>query len=437
MTISSSLNAGVTGLNVNASRLATISDNIANSSTFGYKRSTVDFHSLVLDQSRGTYSAGGVRVTTGRAVDQRGTLVTTNNPTDLSVGGRGMLPVTPISALSNNASAMPLRMTTTGSFRPDADGILRTDAGLALLGWPANQDGEIPNFPRDTLGGLQPVRVDGNQFEGDATTRITLGVNLPATDTLAGATGTPRELPVEYYGNMGQSQTLDITFTPTVPVAGDPASNEWTMEIRDDAQGGLLVGEFTIVFDDSRDNGGTIASVTPAAGSTATYDAVNGVVTVSAQSGDLQLDIGRPLEARGLSQLSDTFAPLSITKNGSPVGILASVEMDANGMLSAIYDTGFTKRLYQIPIVDVPNPNGLTALENQSYQVSSESGAFYLWDAGNGPVGDLVGFAREESATDVASELTQLIQTQRAYNSNAKVIQTVDEMLQETTNIKR
>ena len=47
------------------------------------------------------------------------------------------------------------------------------------------------------------------------------------------------------------------------------------------------------------------------------------------------------------------------------------------------------------------------------------------------------GFSREESSSDVAAELTQLIQTQRAYSSNAKVIQTVDEMLQETTNIKR
>lgn len=53
------------------------------------------------------------------------------------------------------------------------------------------------------------------------------------------------------------------------------------------------------------------------------------------------------------------------------------------------------------------------------------------------PTGDIVSYAREESATDVAGELTQLIQTQRAYSSNAKVIQTVDEMLQETTNIIR
>lgn len=61
----------------------------------------------------------------------------------------------------------------------------------------------------------------------------------------------------------------------------------------------------------------------------------------------------------------------------------------------------------------------------------------FLWDAGDGPTGDVVGYALEESSTDVAGELTQLIQTQRAYSSNAKVIQTVDEMLQETTNIKR
>jgi flagellar hook protein FlgE len=64
MTISSSLNASVAGLNVNASRLATISDNIANSSTFGYKRAVADFHSLVIHQGAGSYSAGGVRVTT-------------------------------------------------------------------------------------------------------------------------------------------------------------------------------------------------------------------------------------------------------------------------------------------------------------------------------------------------------------------------------------
>lgn len=71
MTISSSLNAGVAGLNANATRLATISDNIANSSTFGYKRASAEFESMVISNSRGagSYSAGGVRASTLRLIE--------------------------------------------------------------------------------------------------------------------------------------------------------------------------------------------------------------------------------------------------------------------------------------------------------------------------------------------------------------------------------
>ena len=93
MTISSSLNAGVAGLLTNATRLAGISDNIANSSTYGYKRAVTDFQSMVIESGQGTYSAGGVRTTTARLIDERGALVSTSNPTDLAVRGRGMLPV--------------------------------------------------------------------------------------------------------------------------------------------------------------------------------------------------------------------------------------------------------------------------------------------------------------------------------------------------------
>ena len=144
-----------------------------------------------------------------------------------------------------------------------------------------------------------------------------------------------------------------------------------------------------------------------------------------------------PGESDGLTQLSDSFAPLNISKDGSPVGNMTSVEVDENGMVHAFFDTGITRTIFQVPLVDLPNPNGMVALDRQVYMPSPESGSFFLWDAADGPTGDIVAYAREESATDVASELTDLIQTQRAYSSNAKVIQTVDEMLQETTNIKR
>ena len=90
MTISSSLYAGVAGLNANANKLGTISDNIANSSTYGYKRVQTDFYSVVVHGNTSTsYSAGGVRSTSMRLVDERGPLIGTNNSTYLAVDGRG------------------------------------------------------------------------------------------------------------------------------------------------------------------------------------------------------------------------------------------------------------------------------------------------------------------------------------------------------------
>ncbi|MCU0801853.1 MAG: flagellar hook-basal body complex protein [Rhodobacteraceae bacterium] len=434
MTISSSLNAGVAGLNANATRLATISDNIANSGTFGYKRASAEFESMVITGQRGAgvYSAGGVRASTARLIDERGALVGTANALDIAISGRGMLPVIQSVDIGIDGD-QPMMMTRTGAFRPDAEGVLRTDSGLVLLGWPANADGTIPTNARDTVGALRPVVVNANQQAGDPTTVMSLGVNLPATQTAAGANGTPLPLSVEYFGNLGTSESLDVTFTPTVPATG--SSNTWTMEIRDSAQNNAVIGNYTLVFDDTRGAGGTLASVTVNSGGA--YNAATGTLSLTVAGGPMTVTIGQTGDPNGLTQLSDSFSPTAISKDGSPVGSLTGVEVDENGYLTATYDTGFIRRIYQIPLVDVPNPNGLLSLNNQTFQVSPQSGSFFLWDAGDGPTGSIVGFAREGSTTDVAAELTALIQTQRAYSSNAKVIQTVDEMLQETTNIKR
>lgn len=433
MTISSSLNAGVAGLAANASRLATISDNIANSATYGYKRMEADFHSMVIASKGGTYSAGGVRVTTQRLVDERGPLVATSNATDIAVRGRGFIPVAKATDVEVSNGAEQMFLTTTGSFRTDADGYLRSEAGLILLGWPALADGTVPSYPRDTAAGLQPVQINVNQFTGEPTTKMTLGINLPATETAHDSDGTMRDLSIEYFDNLGKSESLIIEFSPSLPTSG--SSNAWTMVIKDTASPGAVIGEYAMTFADSRAAGGTLASVDTVSGGA--YDPANGTLIVDVGSGPMEIDIGRIGESDGITQLSDSFAPVSIAKDGSPVGNMTSVEVDANGFVFAFFDTGITRRIYQVPLVDLPNPNGMVALDFQTYMPSPESGSYFLWDAGDGPTGDIVAFAREESATDVAGELTDMIQTQRAYTSNAKVIQTVDEMLQETTNIKR
>ncbi|MCR8549523.1 flagellar hook-basal body complex protein [Salipiger sp. P9] len=432
MTISSSLNAGVSGLSGNASRLAAISDNIANSSTYGYRRVETDFTALVLSgSSQRAYTAGGTQVDNLRLIDKGGAIVTTSNATDLAVDGLGMLPV--VSASEYEATGEPdLLLTSTGSFRLDENGFLATESGYYLMGWPANLDGSIPSYPRDTIDGLEPVQFSLS-LTGDPTTSVSVALNLPATDTEAGSSGEVHNLSVEYFDNLGVSQSISMTFTPTVPADG--MSNEWTIVLTDSAQDGAVIGEYVVTFDDSRAAGGTISAVTVVSGGA--YDPVTGLLSVDVAGGPIEFDIGAVGENGGLSQLSDSFAPISITKDGSSVGNMVSVAVDENGYVSALYDTGESRVLYQVPLADLPNYNGMVAVDGSTFKPSPESGSYFLWNAGDGPTGAVKSFARQESATDIAQELTDMIRTQRAYSSNAKVIQTVDEMLQETTNIKR
>ncbi|MEM8935946.1 MAG: flagellar hook-basal body complex protein [Pseudomonadota bacterium] len=434
MGLGSSLNAGVMGLAVNATKLNTISDNIANSETVGYKRAEAEFTSMVLESSGGAYQAGGVRSATYKDVTAQGALLSTNNSTDLSVAGGGLIPVTTIQGVNSTTGDRPLQLTATGSFTPDKNGLLRTLSGLYLMGWPANPDGTVTVPGRDSASGLEPVDINRNQFASAPTSYVQLGVNVPASATDAGESGDSFDLPVEYFDNLGRSQAINFAFTPQIPATG--SSNTWTVEVFDQAgDPTVAVATFEVEFDDSTVAGGSILNVTPGAGST--YDATTGEVGINVLSGPINVDIGTPGSGGPLTQLSATFSPVGIEKDGAPIGSFNRVEIDDNGFLQAIFDNGFRRTIYQIPLADVPNENGLTPLDNQSFAISQASGDLFFWDAGNGPVGTTVGFSLAESTTDVAEELTELIQTQRAYSSNAKIVQTVDEMLQETTNLKR
>lgn len=436
-TLYSSFNAGISGLNANSNRLAAIADNISNTGTQGYKRVVTSFHSVVLGGAiSGPHTAGGVRASTMRLIDERGALTSTANATDLAVTGRGFLPVTSFSAIQRGTGAPPLMLATTGSFRPDADGLLRNPADLVLLGWPANSDGTIGTFPRDTATGLQPIRLRSNQFASEPTTDVRLRLNLPANATRAGGTGNAYDLSVDFYSALGGTEAVNLRFSPNVPTAG--ASNEWTIHLTDPRNGDALVGEYVLAFDTASPNAGRILSVTGTPSNPGgAFDPATGRFTVQLDNRTISIDIGRPGSADGLTQMASSFAPVSIDRNGAPVQTLLGVQVEQDGLVRAFYDSGMVRVIAQIPLVDVPNPNGLIALDNQVYRVSANSGPMFLWNAGEGPTGSIQGFAREESATDVANELTNMIQTQRAYSSNAKVIQTVDEMLQETTNIKR
>lgn len=423
MTITSSLNAGVMGLNVNATRLAAISNNIANSATYGYKRADVDFTSLVVNQSASVYSAGGVQAQAVRNVSDAGTLISTGRATDIAVNGTGMIPVTNVSGLTQPGAERDFMMVPTGAFKPDADGYLRTESGLFLLGWEMDANGDPITGGRSSTSGLVPVNTTSGQFAAEVTSRINLGLNLPGDVSLV-PVGDTLDLPIEYFDQLGLPQTLNASFTRN---AGD-----WSVAINDRSTGvPVQVAAFNVQFNAN----GTLDTITAGAG--AAYNTTSGNVALTLPSGPIEMFVGTSGTSGGLSQIGTTFQTQNVSANGSPAGELQSVEFAPDGSLEAIYNTGARRVIFQIPVAAVNNADGLTAAGNQAFSVSRESGDVYLWDAGDGPSGELVGYSLMESNTDIAAELTSLIETQRAYSSNAKIVQTVDEMLQETTNLKR
>lgn len=425
MTITSSLNAGVSGLTANATRLATISNNIANSATYGYKRADVDFSSLVVNQRPSLYSAGGVSSQAFRNVSDPGALIGTGRSTDLAVNGGGMLPVTTRTGLSAPTTEREFLMVPTGSFQPDEDGLLSTVSGLYLMGWPIGDDGAAITGGRSSQTGLVPIDLNIGRFNAERTTSFDLGINLPA-DPSALAPGETFDVPIEYFDGVGLPNNIDVS------IGRNAAGTGWTFNVSDNSTGTAVpVAQFDAEFDAN----GLLQSVTPGTG--ASFDPVAGEIAFSLPSGAVTMSTGRIGETGRLTQIGSSFQPINIGANGSPAGELQAVEVNEDGRVQAIYNTGIRRDLYQIPVADVSNPDGMTAAGRQTFRVSAESGDVYLWDAGDGPTGDISGYSLMESNTDIASELTSLIETQRAYSSNAKIVQTVDEMLQETTNLKR
>ncbi|MGH6913698.1 MAG: flagellar hook-basal body complex protein, partial [Geminicoccales bacterium] len=174
MSISASMNAGVLGLAANATRLSTIADNLANSSTVGYKRAEVQFASLVGSQSsERQYWAGGVVPSVRHAITEHGVVQATSTSTDFAVSGRGFLPVVDTTTPGAvDPQQDEFLLTAAGSFRTDADGYLRNSAGLYLQGWRLNPDGTtvVANPARDSSQNLESVNITGINFTGSPTT---------------------------------------------------------------------------------------------------------------------------------------------------------------------------------------------------------------------------------------------------------------------------
>jgi flagellar hook protein FlgE len=157
----------------------------------------------------------------------------------------------------------------------------------------------------------------------------------------------------------------------------------------------------------------------------------------SADTPRITLDFGTITEANGLTQFGGSFTPVFITQDGSQFGTFAGVTISTKGLITALFDNGETRPVYQIPIATFVNVNSLGSRTGNIWNSTEASGSPTLRDADNGPAGQVVQASLEQSTVDIGTEFTKMIVVQRAFSAAAKIITTADEMLDELIRTKR
>ena len=153
---------------------------------------------------------------------------------------------------------------------------------------------------------------------------------------------------------------------------------------------------------------------------------------------DIAIDLGTIGSDSALTQYSGTAIELgSLGSDGYAKGGFKSLTVDGQGYVSLNYDNGEKLVAFQLALARFNAAQNLQTVDGQAFTETQYSGAALVGKPGEFGLGSLVGSAVESSNVDVGEEFTDLITTQRAYSANAKVLTTVDEMLQEILNVKR
>ena len=246
------MRTGVSGMNAQSNKLSTVSDNIANVNTTGYKRASTEFSSLILKSGSGNYDSGAVETTVRYAISDRGNLQFTTSATDLAVQGNGFFVVQ--DANGNNF------LTRVGAFVPDSTGNLVNTAGFQLMGYNI-ANGAVPNTAANGFGNLQVINVNKMALQAAPSTKATVAANLDPSATAIAAPAGPAnytsKTSMVTYDNIGNAVTLDV-------YAAKTGANTWDIEVYNGATALTTSGPATTFkFDVSSTGKGKLDLVGP------------------------------------------------------------------------------------------------------------------------------------------------------------------------------
>ena len=475
MSLNSALQAGVSGLVANSTSLSTIAANIANVNTTGFKQSQTDFESLVTNSGSSADSSGGVAATTRQLIDQQGQPIHTTSPLDLAISGQGFFVTT--SQATNITPTDPRFFTRAGSFTVD-NGFLVNADGLVLQGWLADTNGVITTNPSN-INSLQSINVSQVGGAVEPTTTVGINGNLdsgqpvsaaataaaasppaagaynPTTNSMAMFDGNPATgVKPDFSIQVPISDSLGGQHTVQLDLLKSATPDQWLAELvavppSDVVDGaGLTNGQIAtgvVAFTPTGQIDLTNTTLFNAAKPSITFGASGAApgagqvswataLGVAAQTVTLNLG-GAAGSTNGLTQLASQSLTQSIVTNGTAFGNLDHVQVDASGIVTAIFSNGVTRPIAQVAIATFPNPDGLTATNRDAFQVSQDSGTFTLEQPGTGGAGQIDPSTLESSTVDLSSQLTDLITSQSAYSASSKIITTANQMMQALLNI--
>lgn len=460
-----SLYSGVSGLQNHQTRMDVIGNNISNVNTYGFKKGRVDFQDMISQQLSGAARPGeevggvnpkevglGMTVASIDTIFTQGNLQSTGVSTDLAIQGNGFF------VLKNGEETLYSRA---GVFGVDANGTLVNPAnGLRVQGWMAQEvNGEqIVQTSASTTDLVIPV---GQKDPPKATETVRYLCNLdknlpeiPENPTEADVIKGTWQTEIDIYDSYGNTHQLHMDFQK---VPGNP--NQWTVaitvdpaaEVATETRAGIgttdgMNNVYTLNFD----NLGTLQSVTDSAGNTSNPTG-NIILQASYNVPDSNPDAnGNPyrqtinLDLGTIGSVENTItqsASKSTTKayfqDGYTLGYLDNFSIDQNGIITGVYSNGSTRTIGQIAMASFTNQGGLEKKGDNTYAESINSGMANIGEARTAGKGSFLAGTLEMSNVDLTEQLTDMIVTQRGFESNAKTIQTGDSMLETVINLKR
>ena len=460
-----SLYSGVSGLQNHQTRMDVIGNNISNVNTNGFKRGRVNFQDMISQQMSGaakpTDELGGVNPKevglgmTVASIDNiftQGNLQSTGVSTDIAIQGNGFF------LLKSGEESFYTR---NGSFGLDRDGTLVNPAnGMRVQGWMAEEvNGQMlvstAATPEDLI---IPV---GSKDPAKETTNVNFACNLnkntpeimegaSADDIYKGTWGTEQKI----YDSFGNEHMLSVSFQR---VPGNP--NQWQATVQIDPDNaeytqtrvGLgttdgMGNTFLVNFD----NYGALASVSDTAGNLSNTEGQIVIQTSFAVAESNPDAEGNPyrqtlnINLGTIGSFKDTItqsASKSTTKafyqDGYTMGYLDNFKIDSSGIITGVYSNGTNRTIGQIALASFANDRGLEKAGDNTYVESNNSGMARIGESGVAGKGTLMAGALEMSNVDLSEQMTDMIVTQRGFQSNAKTITTADTLLETVLSLKR